>query len=212
MHMKRSIILSIVVCGLVATSCCKKCDLPFEGTELTHLKYDFTGTRTFRNTGGAEISVGYVGLDVQDSGKTCGGFGQPDPDFCASNAAQKFDVSGGIANFSVELNKFRDETSIPELRMLISMGDANIYVFFDGNAIDPSVDNRTSTVTINGTDYDDVLTYFFDPNTDCKQPSSANCVDGNDIVGLDFSLSAGLLRFQVHKGLQTPNDVYTLFN
>lgn len=210
--MKRSIILCLIVCGLVATSCCKKCDLPFEESELAHLKYAFDDSRTFRSGSGDEVTIRYDGRDVEDSGKTCGGFGAPDLDACSTKAVQQFDVSGGINDLAVELAKFRDDTSGSTLQLVIGMGEANIYLFFDPVSVTPNASGRTSNLTIDGADYDDVVSYFFDPNTDCKQPSSANCVGNNDIVGLDFSLSAGILRFQIHKGLQEPNEVYTWVN
>ncbi|MBO3698048.1 hypothetical protein [Roseivirga sp. E12] len=210
--MKRFIALCVIVCSLVTAGCCKKCDLPFEESELNNLKYQMSSGRTFSNGAGNEVTMSFQGTDVEDSGKTCGGFGSPDLNACSTNATQRFDVSGGISDLTVELNKFRDDTSTSDLQMVISMGDANIFIFFDGGAMSPSTSDRTSSMTINGTTYDDVLTYFFDPNNDCKQPSGPNCVDDNDIVGVDFSLTAGLLRFQIHKGLQTPNEVYTVVN
>ncbi|OEK00294.1 hypothetical protein BFP97_01650 [Roseivirga sp. 4D4] len=176
------------------------------------MKYQTASNRTFQNASGNEVTLRFRGTDVEDSGKTCGGFGSPDLDACSTNASQRFDVSGGIPDLTVELNKFRDDTSSSDLQMVISMGDANIYIFFDGTTMDPSTFERTTSMTINGTTYDDVMTYFFDPNVDCKQPNGRYCVDDNDIVGVDFSLTEGLLRFQIHKGLQTPNEVYTLVN
>ena len=210
--MKGLILLSLIICSILVTSCCEKCDLPFEESELAHLSYELTSSRTFQNGGGNEVTLQYQGRNVEDSGKTCGGFGVPDLDACSTTARQQFDVTGGVSDLTVELQKFRDDTSTSTLQMIIGMGEANIYIFFDGNDFNQSTFTRTSSMTINGTDYDDVLTYFFDPNTDCKQPSSGNCVGNDDIVGIDFSLSAGLLRFQIHKGLQTPNEVYTLVN
>lgn len=210
--MKRTLLLSLVLCSLLATGCCKKCDLTFEEAELVHLRYEFDGVKTFSNAAGNEVEMSYGGREVGDSGKTCGGFGSPDLDACSTTATQQLNVSGGIANVTVILDKFKDDTSGSSLQMVVELGLANVYVFFDGNAINQSTMNRTESMTINGTTYDDVLTYFFDPNTDCKQPNSSNCVNNDDIVGLDFSLSAGVLRFQIHKGLQTPNEVYTLVN
>jgi hypothetical protein len=32
------------------------------------------------------------------------------------------------------------------------------------------------------------------------------------VVGLVYSLSSGILRFQIHKGLQEENEVYTIIN
>lgn len=210
--MNRFALSFILVLSVVIVGCCKKCDLPFEASELDNLKYELAANRTFRNATGKEVTLRFRGTDVEDSGKTCGGFGAPDLNACATNAVQRFDVSDGIPDLSVELNKFRDDTSTSDLQMVISMGDANIYIFFDGGAMAPSTFERTTSLTINGTTYDDVMTYFFDPNVDCKQPNGRFCVDDDDIVGVDFSLSAGLLRFQIHKGLQTPNEVYTLVN
>ncbi len=210
--MKRSIIVCIVAGSLIAVGCCKKCDLSFEGSELDNLNYQLSSNRTFDNGAGNEVAMSFRGTDIEDSGKTCGGFGSPDLNACSTNATQRFDLSDGLPDLSVELKKFRDDTSASDLQMVISMGDANIFIFFDGGAMSPSTIDRTSSLVINGTTYDDVLTYFFDPNNDCKQPNSANCVDDNDIVGVDFSLSEGLLRFQIHKGFQTPNEIYTLVN
>lgn len=210
--MKKSLFLSLIISALVVTGCCKKCDLPFEVSELANLKYEFTGTRTYENGSGAEVSMLYKGREVEDSGKTCGGFGAPDLDACSTTATQDFDISGDTPDLVVTLAKFRDDTSSATLQLVISIGDTNIFIRFDANTMTPDIANRVTSMTINGVDYDDVITYFFDPNADCKQPNSANCVGNDDIVGIDFSLSAGLLRFQVHKGLQTPNEVYTLSN
>lgn len=210
--MKRLILLSLVIFGTLVTGCCKKCDLSIDESELAYLSYELTSSRTFRNGGGSEVTMQYQGLNVNDSGKTCGGFGAPDLDACSTTARQQFEVTGGVSDLTVELQKFRDDTSTSTLQMVIELGEANIYIFFDGDDFDQSTFTRTSSMTINGMDYDDILTYFFDPNTDCKQPESGNCVGNDDIVGVDFSLSAGLLRFQIHKGLQTPNEVYTIVN
>ena len=202
----------LIISGLILTGCCKKCDLPFEDSELAFLKYEFTGTHAFQNGNGSELSMLYKGRDIEDSGKTCGGFGAPDLDACATSASQTFDVSGSTPDLVVELAKTRDGTSKPSMQMVVSLGVANIYLFFDQDTMMPNVGDRFTSMTVDGVDYDDVLTYFFDPNADCKEPNGRFCVDDNDIVGLDFSLSAGLLRFQIHKGLQTPNEVYTRVN
>lgn len=209
--MKRLIFLSLVICSLLVTGCCKKCDLQFDESELANLKYEFSGTRTFQNGSGAEVSMLYKGIEVEDRGKTCGGFGSPDLSFCSSTANQDFDISGDTPDLVITLAKSREDAS-SSLQLMVSIGDANIFISFDANTMTPAVANRITSMTINGVTYDDVITYFFDPNTDCKQPNGSICVGNDDIVGMDFSLSVGLLRFQVHKGLQTPNEIYTLNN
>lgn len=212
--MKKLMILSLIISGLIVSSCCDKCNLDFEESELDHLNYQFTGSnaRFFQNGMGDEISVQNGRPNLELSGKTCGGFGSADEGFCSTSSSQSFLIGNGLDDLEVILVKSREEGSSDNLQMEINMGMATMYVFFDDNVISQTTLDRTESLTINGTTYNDVLTYFFDPNTDCKDPTGPFCVDDDDIVGVDFSLSTGLLRFQVHKGLQEPNEVYTIVN
>lgn len=208
----RSSLLPLLLVGLVSlSSCCRNCDLTFLDSELELLNYDVpqSETRIFKNQDGQRISYTFNGTNIEDGGRTCGGFGPPPDDFCSTNARQTFTLGNGVPNIEVILTKSRGDTAPRELDLKVEMGRANIYFFLEDGAIPQSRLDQAEALTVNGVDYDDVFTYFFDPNADCRDPSGPFCVDEGDIVGVDFSLSAGLLRFQVHRGLQTSNDVYT---
>jgi len=196
---------------LYISGCCKKCELSFDDAELVHVNYDLDGgnQRTFENSKGEQIVVKLGNLDVQNNGKTCGGFGSPDDNFCSINAVRQFMTSGNIDDLEVTLTKSNEVGFDDQLRVEIHMGKTNIYVLFDGQTVSQSTLNELELFTINGTTYNDVLSYFFNPNDDCKNPGSSICVEANEVVAVKFSLSAGLLQFELHKGLQEPNEVYT---
>ncbi len=207
------IVSTLVLSLLILSGCCKKCDLTFEQSELDLLSYELSNPRAFRNNAGDLLNLTFVSTDVDEAGKVCGGFGSPDEDECATRATQSFSLNGGLSGMNIFLDKNKGENSANGfLSLNINMSKADIYIYYEGGTLDQNSTGRMESVTINNVNYTDVFRYDFDPNRDCRNPESDNCVKLNDIVNVDFSLSQGLLRFEVHKGLQTPNEVYTLVN
>lgn len=207
----RQLLIFISLVSLFALmGCCKKCDLKFEESELGLLSFELDSSRPFRNSNGETISLSFRGTDVEESGKVCGGFGPPEDDFCSVAAYQTFRFSKGQPDLSVQLWKTTDSST--EVDLVVEIENATHRVAYEDLQLSSGSQGQLQTVSINGTVYDDVLDYFFDPNIDCKDPTGNNCVKNGQVVAFQFSLSTGLISFEIHRGLQTPNDRYEIEN
>ena len=210
----KSVLMPLIWCVLALTalsSCCKKCDLEFKDEELAFLEFQTEAIRVFDNGSGEILELRPRGVNIDGQGKVCGGFGPPPDDACTTMAEQQFSISGGLDVPEITLTKNEDSSngsSQSSLFLYVSMGMAGTHLSIEDNALGQGFMDRLTTITVNNQVYDDVISVLFDPATDCKFPDE--CVETGDVVGIDFSLSAGLLRFQVHKGLQVPNEIFVI--
>lgn len=212
----KSVLMPLILCVLALTalsSCCRKCDLEFDNEELAFLEFQTEAIRVFDNGSDETIELRHHGVNIDSQGKVCGGFGPPPDDACTTMARQQFTISGGLDGPEITLTKNEDSSngsSQSNLFLYVSMGMAGTQLSIKDHALSQGSINRLTTITVNNQTYNDVISILFDPATDCKIPDE--CVETGDVVGIDFSLSAGLLRFQVHQGLQVPNKIFTMEN
>ena len=193
--------LPIIAFALSLTSCCEKCDSEFIAAENELMIYQGGEQISFQSNlqGQATFRAGQV--DKRLNAKKCsnifGGEGS-----CIIRQSISFSrLEGEIAQIDIELRKVDGQ---PDLEITVD----NQFLTLRDSQLMPGSGGQAMALSIGGVTYDDVYERVFDPNTACKFPEE--CVDIGDVVAIRYSLTAGILQFEVHKGLQEPNEVYTI--
>ncbi len=201
-----SYIKNVFAVGLIilaVSGCCDKCNSEFSEDENDLMVYNEGDELRFSSNlqGTAAFRAGAINskLNAKKCTNLFGGEGA-----CIISQEIHFSrLEGSIRSIDIKMRKVDD---VPDLEITI---DEQFLTLRSPLSPTPGFSQQTpSSLTVNGMLHEDVFQRSFDPNSACRFPEE--CVDIGDVVAIRYSLSAGLLQFEVHRGLQEPNEVFTI--